>query len=143
MTASVHTRMTLPPWRGGATLTPVSEGSACLDRYSRIGICFDDEPDEDALDYLEQVVGYAWSAHMHGVAPFDEGRISTHDTIVVLDAEVRSRICKTRTRAKATLDLVEAISRYYVEGSPLRLDGKRLVERPTGDLPSITGFLIG
>ncbi|WP_072814619.1 hypothetical protein [Rhodococcus zopfii] len=57
-------RQQLPSWRGGAVLRPLSASDVDFDGYTRFGVIFDDEPDEYAVAYLEQVVGYAWASNM-------------------------------------------------------------------------------
>ncbi|CAG7636977.1 hypothetical protein SIM91_05280 [Rhodococcus opacus] len=134
----------LPTWRGGNVLCPLNDAGVDFEAYTRFGITFDDEPDEDAVAYLEQVVGYAWPANMTGVPKIDEGRVSVHDTTVVFDADIRLRRHKTRTSEDATRALAANVLTYYAEGSPVRKDGNRLVNRPGNvALPSIVGFVLG
>lgn len=137
-------RQQLPAWRGGAVLRPLSAPDVDFDRYTRFGVIFDDEPDEDAVTYLEQVVGYAWAANMAGVPTIDEGRVSVHDTTVVFDADIQLRRGKTRTREEATRALAAQVLTFYAEGSPVRKDGLRLVDRPNDVvLPAVVGFMVG
>ena len=137
-------RQQLPSWRGGAVLRPLSASDVDFDGYTRFGVIYDDEPDEDAVAYLEQVVGYAWASNMAGVPTIDEGRVSVHDTTVVFDADIRLRRDRTRTREEATRALAAQVLTYYAEGSPVRRDGLRLVDRPDGVvLPELVGFVLG
>lgn len=134
----------LPGWRGGSALRRLTDPTADLSRYTRFGVVFDAEPDEDAVAYLAQVVGYAWPGNMAGLPKIDDGRVSVHDTTVVFDAEIRLRRNGTRTGAQATRDLALQVETYYPEGSPVRKDGTRLVHRPTDrTFPAITGFMVG
>jgi len=121
-----------------------SAPGADLTSYRLLGVVLASDVDEDALTYLEQVVGYAWPANMTGVPRISEGRVSVHGTVVVFDADVRLRQSRTRCREEATKALTEQIRQYYSEGSLLRRDGTRLVDRPENvDLPEVVGFMIG
>ena len=134
----------MPLWRGGHQLHPIDHPATDFDSYTLFGVVLDDEPDEDALAYLEQIVGYAWPANMSGVPTIGEGRVSVHETTVVFDADIRLRRTRTRTREEATRTLAEQITAYYRDGSPERKDTSRLVDRPDDvALPTIIGFMLG
>lgn len=135
----------LPAWRGGNVLRLLADTAADMSRYTRFGVVFDAEPDEDAVTYLAQVVGYAWPGNMAGVPKIEEGRVSVHDdTIVVFDARIRLRRNGTRAEVQATRDLASQVEEYYSVGSPVRKNGTRLVNRPTDvTLPAIVGFMVG
>lgn len=142
--AGVPTTLPLPLWRGGGTMHDASAPGADLTSYRLLGVVLASDVDEDALTYLEQVIGYAWPANMTGVPRIGEGRVSVHGTVVVFDADVSLRRRRTRDREEATKTLTEQIRQYYSEGSLLRRDGSRLVDRPKDIyLPEVVGFMIG
>ena len=141
---AVSARLALPGWRGGVTLRAVSSRGTDLSSYRLFGIVLDAEPDEDALTYLEQIVGYAWAANMTGVPPIGDGRVSVHGTVVVVDADIAFRRSRSRSREQATRDLITQTRDYYAAGSPARKNGTRLVERPDDvTLPEVVGFMVG
>ncbi|MDH6283965.1 hypothetical protein [Prescottella agglutinans] len=143
-TTGLPASVELPAWRGGKTLRPLPRPDAALRQYEVLGIVLAEEPDEDALTYLEQIVGYAWRANMTGVPPIGDGRVSVHGTVVVVDAAIAFRRSRSRSREQATHDLVNQIRGDYRDGSPERRDGTRLVDRPTAvQLPELIGFMIG
>lgn len=129
---------------GRHQLLPIDHPATDLNSYTLFGVVLDDEPDEDAVTYLEQIVGYAWPANMSGVPAIGEGRVSVHQTTVVFDADIQLRHSRTRTREEATRTLAEQITTYYRDGSPMRKDTTQLVNRPDDiALPTIIDFMVG
>lgn len=141
--AAVPQRFALPNWRG-EVLESVDANPGALEWYDLLGVCLATPPDDEVVDYLEQIVGYAWTKHMRGAPPIADGRVSVHDAVVVFDANVRQRTVRSRTRTQATLDLIGDLRTFYPEGSPIRRDGNRLIDPPAGvSLPDVVGFLVG
>jgi hypothetical protein len=140
---AVPRQFVLPSWRG-EVLESVEANPGALEWYDLLGVCFATSPDDEVVDYLEQVVGYAWTKHMRGAPPTADGRVSVHDSVVVFDANVRHRTNRTRSRTQATHDLIGDLRTLYREGSPIRRDGGRLIDPPVGvSLPDVIGYLVG
>ena len=140
----VPPQFALPSWRGDV-LESVDANPSALEWYDLLGVCFATSPDDEVVDYLEQIVSYAWKKHMNGAPPIADGRVSVHDAMVVFDANVRHRTTRTRTRTQATYDLIGDLRTMYREGSPARKkDGSRLIEPPAGvSLPDVVDVFVG
>jgi hypothetical protein len=103
-------------------------GTGSSDYPSMFGVLLAEEPDDDQLDYLLAVVGYAFRPHMYGLPAIDSGPgISVHNQLVMAYAPFAQRGSRTRTVDEAFTEMVEMIRMMYREGSPARADGSRLI----------------
>lgn len=114
------------------------------DYPNMLGVLLAEEPDNDQLDHLLGVIGYAFRPHMCGLPPIDSGPgVSVHHHLVTVYAPLAQRQSKTRSVDAAFTDMVEMVRTMYREGSPIRADGNRLIDPYAGDLPDLVDFYIG
>lgn len=120
-------------------------GTGSADYPSMFGVLLAEEPDDDQLDHLLAVIGYAFRPHMHGLPPIDSGPgVSVHNQLVMAYAPFGQRTSNTRTVDEAFAEMVEMVRTMYREGSPVRrTDGKRLIGPYAGDLPELVDFYLG
>lgn len=121
------------PRSGGSTEYP-----------SMLGVLLAEEPDNDQLDHLLGVIGYAFRPHMSGLPPIDSGPgVSVHHHLVTVYAPFAQRRSNSRSVDEAFTDMVAMVRTMYREGSPTRADGSRLINPYAGDLPNLVDFYVG
>jgi hypothetical protein len=133
----------LPAWRGGQTLRHAGTHTSNDDTFTRIGLLLETTPDDDVIDFIDQILGYGWAVHMRGCDSVTSGLLTVHDELVVIDASPAGRTCRTRDIRQATRDLLAGIESMYQSGSPPRRDGAQLVPLPERALPALSAMYLG